>query len=511
MERAASGRDPVLTVRGLSKTYPGVRALDGFTLTLRPDEVHGLTGVNGAGKSTVIKILSGVVSPTTGTVEITGHGVVAIETPADAQRYGIAVVHQELPLLPNLTAAENIALGLEPGRVVSPAATRAAERRYRAIAERFPGAPPANARLSELGLYAWQIVAIIRALSTNARILILDEPTSSLSTTERTALHELLEDVSTDGIAVLYVSHFLDDILEAAQNVSVVRDGRLVHCGPASELDGTSLLAHMTGGGASQAPVARRSAARVVDAEPERTGLVVTGLRSGRLRPTSFEARRGERLGMYGLEDSGARIALEAIFGLRRRAGRVEWNGQAVGQSTRRAIDAGIALVTGDRKRALLPDWSVALNHALPRLCERPLFARMPTASAGSSAGASIERLAIKATPEQLIGALSGGNQQKVLLGRWMDRSGMCLLLDEPTRGVDLDGRTAIHDQLRALADQGTTLVVHSTDPEEIAALCQRVLVFATGQIVGELRGSEVTADGLEQLTRDRSLHRIAA
>jgi ABC-type sugar transport system ATPase subunit len=507
---------PLLSVTGLTKTYPGVRALSDFNLQLLAGEIHGLAGVNGAGKSTIIKILSGVEKPSAGSIEVPGNGIVSIDGAGAAQRLGIGVVHQELPLLPNLTAAENMVLGLEGLSVIRRASRRDAQRRYREIARRFDGAPAADARLAELGLYAWQIVAIIRAVSMDARILILDEPTSSLSTNERRTLHVMLADLVKDGIAILYVSHFLDDILEAATSVSVVRDGRLVHRGPTAELNEASLLAHMTGEAAelparTRTDAGRRSGPSTNEhRDNEQAALVVKELQCGRLRPTSFSVRRGERLGMYGLEGSGARDVLEAIFGLRRRTGEVEWNGRKVKASTRDAIGCGLALVTGDRKRTMLPGASVAFNHILPTLSGRSLFAQAPRGAHRATVDQSIAKFSIKATPEQAMSSLSGGNQQKVLLGRWMERSGLCLMLDEPTRGVDLGGRLAIHHELLKLAAGGATLVVHSTDPEEIVEVCDRVLVFADGQRVGEVSGPELSASRLEHLTRDRSLHRIA-
>jgi ABC-type sugar transport system ATPase subunit len=508
-------RRPLLSVRNLSKSYQGVRALGGLDLDLNPGEIHGLAGLNGAGKSTLIKILAGVEQPTAGDIEVAGRGVVSIGTAEAARRLGIGVVHQDLPLLPNLSAAENMVLGLEGRGVLRPAATRDAERRYQVIAARFPGAPAAGARLADQGLYAWQIVAIIRAVSVNASVLILDEPTSSLSTAERCGLHAMLADLVAGGLAVLYVSHFLDDILEAAARVSVLRDGRLVHCGPASELDESSLLAQMSGeapaaaAGASspesgRGPQARRDR----PAASGRTGLTVKDLACGRLRPTTLAALPGERLGLFGLEGSGAREVLEAIFGLRQRTGQVEWDGRAVRADVRHAIDCGIALVTGDRSRAVIPGWSVALNYSLPVLSGRPLLSSARRPAGGTAVARSIAKLGIKATPEQSMGTLSGGNQQKVLLGRWADRPRQCLLLDEPTRGVDVAGRAVIHRELIGLADGGATLVVHSTDPEEIVELCDRVLVFADGRIVAEVSSTELSSNRLEQVTRDRSLHR---
>lgn len=497
----------LLTVRGMTKIYPGVRALDDFDLFLRPGEVHGLAGVNGAGKSTVIKVLSGVERPSAGTIEVAGHGEVEIDSPRAARRFGIGTVHQEIPLLPNLTAAENVVLGVEGRGILRRSRRRQAVARYREVAARFRGAPDPGVPLGELGLYAWQVVAIVRAVAQEARVLVLDEPTSSLSTAEREALHGLMEDLVATGIAVLYVSHFLDDILQFADRVSVLRDGHLVHRGPTAGLTAPQLLAEMTGGAevTVNARTADRSSASGVPT------LEVEELSAGRLQPVSFSVGEGERLGLYGLEDSGARDALEAIFGLRPRRGTVRFRGTEVTGGPRGAVDAGIAMVSGDRKRTMLPDWSVEGNHALPALARRPLSAPLSRRGARTSTATTIEALQVKAIPAQRMGSLSGGNQQKVLLGRWLGRTESCLLLDEPTRGVDLDGRAAIHRELLGLGSEGMSLLISSTDPEEIIELCDRVLVFADGKVVADLDRDGVSTEQLEQVTRDRSMQRAEA
>ena len=238
---------PLLMAGGLAKSYGGALVLEDFDLTLRPGEIHGLAGLNGAGKSTVIKLLSGVIQPTRGTIEVGGHGPVTIASPAAAQELGIGVVHQELPLFPNLSAAENAVVGMEQRPLWSRRRTAAADRRYERAGERFSGPPPAHSKLAGQGLYAWQIVAIVRAIAADVRVLILDEPTSSLSTPERAALHHQLEELRAQGIAILYVSHFLDDLLEACDRVTVLRDGKIVRCDDADTYTAATLLADMMG------------------------------------------------------------------------------------------------------------------------------------------------------------------------------------------------------------------------------------------------------------------------
>ncbi|MEV7398633.1 sugar ABC transporter ATP-binding protein [Aeromicrobium sp. NPDC092404] len=500
-----------LSTRGLTMSYPGMRALSDFDLDLHPGEIHGVVGANGAGKSTLIKILSGLLTPTGGSIAVAGEDVV-IRNAGLAQRLGISVVHQELPLLPNLTAAQNIAVGREEGRLLSPASRRSDRLDYRRAARDFPGAPSATSRLEDESLFAWQVVAIMRAMASKARVLILDEPTSSLTLDERHALHVRLRAVAAQGIAVLYVSHFLDDILEVASVVSVLRDGRLVHRGPCAALDEDALLSHMTSGTARAAAV---QACGDVDDSPAalgRTGaggLVLNRVETGRTTiDGTLNVAPGEIVGLYGLEDSGARDLVEAIFGLRRRSGSISWDGAELPGTPRDSIRRGVALATGDRKRAAIGEWTVEANHVLPQLSVMPLLARRPSRSGRAETVRSIDAFAVKGTPGQKMAMLSGGNQQKILLARWITTAtGSCLLLDEPTHGVDVSGRLAIHEQLRAFAARGGSVLLHSTDPEEIVALCHRAVPFASGRPLRELSRDELTIDRLEHMVRASTRH----
>jgi ribose transport system ATP-binding protein len=507
--------EPLLEARELVKVYPpSLRALDGFSIALRGGEIHGLAGANGAGKSTAIKILTGVEQPSSGAIAMAGHGVVVLDAPADATRLGIGVVHQELPLLPNLTAAENVVLGLTGRGPLSRARRREAREIYREAARPFPSAPSPDARVEQIGLYAWQVVAIVRALHCGAKVLVLDEPTSSLNTDERAALHANLRDLTArSGIAVLYVTHFLDDVLAVSDTITVVRDGRLVACEPAASLDEAALLRHMLGQDAERvvnaAPAARERAARP-QGDPD-DGLRIRDVRLPGAGPLDLDVARGERVGLYGLEGSGAHELLEALFGLRPHRGTVEWRGRKLGRSTRERIDAGIGLVSGDRRRTLIRDWTVAMNHALPWLSSRGPFRTLDTRRDRAEADATIAKLAVKGGAEQPMRALSGGNQQKVALGRWLTRDAICLMADEPTHGVDAHGRMAIHDLLREMTARENALIVHSTDPEELVALCDRVVVMVEGRVTDELAGDRLTVEALEASARSKRRQPIAA
>lgn len=509
---STSDAQAILSTRGLTKDYPGMRALDAFDIDVRAGEIHGIVGANGAGKSTLIKVLSGLIAPTRGKISVEGYEV-KIPTPTAAQRLGISVVHQELPLLPNLTAAQNMTVGRETSRLFAPARQGAARRAYRRVARDFPGAPAASHRLESQGLYAWQIVAIMRALATDARVIVLDEPTSSLTVDERAVLHVRVRELATRGLAVLYVSHFLDDILEVASVVSVLRDGRLVHRGPTRGLDEDKLLGYMTSPALTATPSTAPlppTSERPPSQEVE--GLAIKNLRTGRTELPQLTVAQSEIVGLYGLEDSGARDVIEAVFGLTRRTGAISWRGHRLPANPREVIRAGVALVTGDRKRAGIGQWTVEMNHALPRLSRMPLFATKPRRKLRGEAKRSIAEFGVKGAPGQQMAMLSGGNQQKLLLARWVDTApSMLFLLDEPTHGVDVGGRRAIYDQLRRFAARGNAVLLHSTDPEEIVELCDRAVPFASGRPLPEIRRANLTIDRLEHAVRASERHQHSA
>jgi ABC-type sugar transport system ATPase subunit len=492
-----------LSARGIGKIYPPASmVLRGVDLELAAGQVHGLLGANGAGKSTLIKILCGIERPTSGDIWMEGRGEVQFTGPQGAERVGIGVVHQELPLLPNLTAAENMVLGQQSGGFLSGRKRRKVEAEYRRRAEMFPGAPQADALLGRVGLHGWQMTAIIRARYLGSRVVILDEPTSSLDAGERRLLHDNLRRMARDGVAILYVSHFLEDVLDVCDDVTVLRDGRVALGRSASGLSERNLLAAMTG----DATAADAVLTPLRSANPASgLGLDVRGLRCGGVGPLDFTIAPGERVGLYGLEGSGCRDALEAIFGLQPHAGEISWRGRALRGDAGTRIAAGIGFVSGDRARTLIGEWSVARNHSLTTLANRgqlsPLHAREELRSTWSS----IRRLGVKGEATQPMRSLSGGNQQKVALGRWLERSGICLLATDPTRGVDVRGRRAIHQTLVDFGVAGNALLVHSVDPEELVELCNRVLVMAEGRIVAQLRDADLTSHQLEAATRMRT------
>ncbi len=491
-----------LSARAIGKSYPPANVvLRDVNLDLARGRVHGLLGANGAGKSTLIKLLCGLEQPTSGAIWLNGAGNVRFLGPREAERAGIGVVHQELPLLPNLTAAENMVLGQQSGGFLSGRRRRPTNQKYQEYAAIFPGAPPPDALLARIGLHGWQMTAIIRARYLGSRIVILDEPTSSLDAGERRVLHDNLRRMAREGAAVLYVSHFLDDILDVCDTVTVLRDGRVAMDRPAAGLTSRELLIAMIGDtGTVDAVLTPKQAIAPRDG----VGLTVRGLRCGRVGPLDLAVVPGECAGLYGLEGAGSRDVLEAIFGLRRHEGEVTWRGRALHGDASERIAAGIGFVSGDRARTLIGEWSVARNHGLPGLATRAAVERLRPASETSAAQTAIRRLSIKGTAHQPLRTLSGGNQQKVALGRWLGRSGICLLAADPTRGVDVRGRAAIHQTLAEFCTQGNAVLIHSVDPEELVELCGRVLVMAGGRIVAELDGAQLNTHALEAATRIR-------
>ena len=331
-----------LSVRAVGKVYPPASVvLRGVDLELSGSKVHGLLGANGAGKSTLIKVLCGLEQPTSGGIWMDGRGEVRFGGPREAERAGIGVVHQELPLLPNLTAAENMVLGQQSGAFLSSRKRRAVEAEYRRQAEMFPGAPPPDALLGHVGLHGWQMTAIIRARYFGSRVVILDEPTSSLDAGERRTLHDNLRRMAVGGTAILYVSHFLEDILDVCDSVTVLRDGRVALERDAAGLSERDLLVAMTGDpAAADAGMPAPSSARPANGP----GLAVRGLWRRGVGPLDFTVALGERVGLYGLEGSGSREALEAIFGLQPHAGEIAWRGARCMGTPRRGSRRGSAL-----------------------------------------------------------------------------------------------------------------------------------------------------------------------
>lgn len=499
---AASSAGPALSVRGLTKRFPGVLALDDVDFAVHPGEVHALIGENGAGKSTLIKVLTGVYAPDAGELLHRGEPA-SFATPLAAQQAGISTIYQEVNLVPLMSVARNLFLGREPrsrlGLIDFPRMHREASETLLDYGVRADVRRP----LGELGVGAQQMVALARAVSVEARVVIMDEPTSSLEPREVETLFGVIGRLRAQGVAVVYVSHRLDELYAVCDTVTVLRDGRKVHTGPLAELERLRLVSLMLGreigevraegttkfGGEHEA-ASREPVLRAED-------LSVPHL----LHEVSFTVRPGEVVGLGGLLGSGRTETVKAVAGaLALSGGRVAVAGAPMRTgSPPAAIRAGVSLLPEDRKtEGIVPGLSVRENIALavlPRLSRGGLVSE---SRIDALVDTFMERLRIKASsPHQKAGELSGGNQQKVLLARWLAAEPRVLLLDEPTRGIDVGAKAEVQKLIDELAEDGLGVVLISSDLEELIEGSDRVVVLRDGAVVGELAGADVTEDRL--------------
>jgi ABC-type sugar transport system ATPase subunit len=517
----------------IEKAFGGVRALRGANLEARPGEIMGLCGENGAGKSTLLKVLSGVhpFGSYSGDV-ILGGAVQRFASPADARKTGIAVVYQELTLVPELTMAQNLLLGREPRRfgLVDEAKLEAMARSQLArfgLAELIDVTKP----VAKLGLGLQQMVEIMRALPQEARVLVLDEPTAALTAREAGLLMGWLRALRDQGTTCLYVSHRLDEIFAICDRITVLRDGRTAATLVTSETEPEDVVREMIGRSVERTPLptaspkAQAPTLEVCDlnvsrgvgpspAQGERAekGDVVSGV--------SFSIRRGEILAVCGAMGSGRTALLSSLFGCARAgmSGRISIDGVPVEiDSPRTAIQHGIAFVPQDRRGAgIVPGMTVAENLALPVLASADVMgprARVGLVDRRAEARVArkrIEALRIRGDAAASVSTLSGGNQQKVVLGKWLEQPPRVLLLDEPTQGVDVGAREEIHGILEELAAKGVAILLASSDLIEVLRLAHRVLVLRDGRVVGEIDGASATQEAIVQLATAASTSREA-
>lgn len=485
----------LLEVQGLTRRFPGVLALNQVDFDVRPGEVHALVGENGAGKSTMINILAGVLQPSAGTVLLDGQPIV-FHNPADAQHAGISVIFQEFNLVPHLSVAENIFINREPTRngIIdwSKMNQRSAEALKRLEIDIDPRVP-----VSSLSVAQQQLVEIARALAFDARVIVMDEPTAALSEREVDRLLEIVRSLAKGGVGVIYVSHKLEEVFQVADRITILRDGTHILTDVASNLDEAKVIFAMVGRALVHGNCPERKLGEVV--------LRVKNLTvEDSVRNVSFELRSGEVLGLAGLMGSGAAEVVEALFGLRNAtAEEIVLQGAALAiDNPRNAIHSRLGYVPNDRKTAgLLPDLSVKQNISigiLERL--RKLFwidAKQEQRSAQTYQG----KLNIRCSSlEQRISNLSGGNQQKVMLARALAEDCKVLLLAEPTRGVDVGAKAEIYSLIDALVDSGMAVLLQSSELPEIIRLANRVIVFSSGQSRGELSGVELSQESVMAL-----------
>jgi rhamnose transport system ATP-binding protein len=491
---------PILVqIDGLSKSYTGVKAVDAVSLDIESGEIHSLVGENGAGKSTLIKILGGVTVPDAGSVLVDGHPLRLGHVRA-SEAAGIAVVHQESTAFPDLGVEDNLFIGREPRRFLGILVDKKAVRsRTNGLLKEIGESFPLDRPMGEFSVAQQQMVAVARALSFKARLVILDEPTASLSAKEAAVLHRLIRQLKSNGVSVLLVSHRLDEVLELSDRVTVLRDGKYVETRRVREWTREGLIKSMVGRDLTESHRASSEST---------TGSVmlrVVGLgRTGLFDDVCLEVREGEVLGLGGLVGAGRSEVVETLFGCQRADhGTVEVAGKRLPDgSVRAAIAAGVALVPEDRQtQGLVLDLSVGQNIVLT---VRARLARWGWIDAGSErtiAGEQMSALAVKAASSSIAArSLSGGNQQKVVLGKWLATRPKVLILDEPTRGVDVGAKAEIHRLVKELAAAGTAVLLVSSDLPELLALSDRVLVMRAGRVVGELVGAEANQEEVMRL-----------
>jgi len=487
---------PLLSMQGISKSFPGVRALDNVSLELREGEVLALVGENGAGKSTLMKILSGALTPEEGEIRIDGVSL-QLDSVKAAREQGIALIHQELMLAPNLTVAANIFLGCElrqggPLRLLDRTTMNAAAHR---LLQRVGLDTPPKTPLRTLSTGQMQMVEIAKALALNARIVLMDEPTSSLTTSEAARLFEIIADLRKSDIAVIYISHRMEEVLKISDRILVLRDGQL-----AGELDAKAthhdeIVTHMVGREFSTWFPKRSNTPGETVLEVDH--LVVPGTREA----VSFQARRGEILGGAGLVGSRRTELMQVLFGVDAPlSGAVALEGTPYRPATpAEAISRGVYLVPEDRKlHGLVLGMRITENISLPDIANYEPRWRLHRGLEQRKAEAQVKKLAIKTpTVRQRVVNLSGGNQQKVVLGKWLAMQPKVLILDEPTRGIDVGAKAEIYRHMAELAARGITLLVVSSEMEEVIGMSDRVLVLHERKLQAILERDELSEEAI--------------
>ena len=491
---------PIVAIRNLSKSFAGVRALDKVQFELLPGEVHALMGENGAGKSTLMKVLAGIYPCDEGELLIDGRPA-EIASPRAAQALGIGIVHQELNLMNHLSAAQNIFIGREPRRCLGLLLDEdTLNEQARGIFERMNLKLDPRALVGELTVAKQQMVEIAKALSFQSKVLIMDEPTAALNNEEVADLFRIIRQLRAQGVGIVYISHKMDELQQIADRVTVMRDGQYIATVPMASTSVDTIIGMMVG----------RQLEQTGHEHPDTSGnevvLEVRGLRRGSaIKDVSFVLRRGEILGFAGLMGAGRTEVARAVFGADRiDGGEIRVRGQRVSiKSPEQAVDLGIGYLSEDRKHfGLATGLDVETNIALPSMRSfRRLGFFVDQAALRSTAEAHVRQLGIK-TPsvEQQVRLLSGGNQQKIVIAKWLLRDCDILFFDEPTRGIDVGAKEEIYVLLRELADQGKAIVMISSDLPEVLGMSDRVLVMAQGRIAGELAADEATQDSVMAL-----------
>lgn len=492
--------DNVVEMRAISKGFNGVSVLKDVSFDVRRGEVHALAGGNGAGKSTLMKILQGVYQADAGEILIGGKPA-AINSIHDAKAAGIGMVFQEFSLVPSLTVAQNIFLGVEPLGAGGLIDDRAAVRRATEVFAEMEVHVDPRAEVSRLGTAYWQLTEIAKALAQNATVLIMDEPTASLARHESEALFELIDRLKQRGISIIYISHRMDEVYRLADRITILRDGRHLLTQPLTNVTPEQIVEGIVGK-KIEGQLSYRARQVAPDVAPL---LEVRGLNAGRrVRDVSFALRPGEILGLAGLMGSGRTELARALFGIDKvDSGEVLLRGKKVTlASPQQAINAGVALIPEDRRaQGLVLEHSVQDNLLLPLLGQIQRGPLLNGAKGKELSSSLIKRFAVKvAHPHRPVRLLSGGNQQKVVIAKWLGTDPDILILDEPTAGVDIGTKSEILDMIRELANAGKAVIVISSEYPELLAVSDRVLVLRDGSIIRDIPRSEIADEEYLQL-----------
>lgn len=487
---------PTLRLEGIVKTFPGVRALDGVNFDVRPGEVHALMGENGAGKSTLMKVLAGMYQPDEGRIVIDGLPVV-MANPIEAKSNGVILIHQELSLAEQMTVAENVFLGELPQTRWGFVDWNTLNERVEVILKKLNCDFGPRTRVDTLSIAKKQMVEIARALTHEARVVVFDEPTASLTDAEKVVLFDIIAALQKDGVGIVYISHRMEEIFKITDRISILRDGSYRGTVNTQDTDEDEITQMMIGRSLDLTRKPQHSDIGEVLLE-------VRGLSCGKLyQDISFDVRAGEVVGFYGLVGAGRTEIVETLFGLRRpSAGQIILDGKETRiESPSRAIALGISLVPESRKeQGLVLGMSCRDNMTLPQIDDL-------TAGPFIASGAEIaiydiyrDRLAIKAPSwRSPVGNLSGGNQQKIVLGKWLSMKPRLLIVDEPTRGIDVGSKSEIHNLIRELARQGYAIIVVSSEMPEVLHVSDRIVAMYSGRVMREFTSDEVTEDNLIQ------------
>lgn len=486
-----AARHPAVKLEGISKQFGATQALDGVSLELVPAEAHALVGENGAGKSTLVKILAGVHQPDSGTIELDGKPI-QIHGPAHARELGIAVIHQEPRLFPDLTVAENVFLGHQPTTRVGTINWKAMQGEAGRLFEELDVNIAPDSPVRGLSMADQQLVEIAKALSLDARILIMDEPTASLSLHEVERLFSIVRPLRQRGLAVLFVSHRLEEVFELCERATVFRDGKHVMTSATSQLTTADLIRYMVGRDVTLFPPAATAPGEVL--------LEVTGLtRSNVFRDVSFQVRAGEIVGFAGLVGAGRTEVARVLFGIDAAdSGEVRLRGRPIAfRSPGQAVRAGVAYVPEDRhQQGLVLDFPIASNVSLPILPRLFPHWFIDRRDERRLAERYASQFRVRMTNvEQLVSALSGGNQQKVVIAKWLATEPKVLILDEPTRGIDIGAKVEVHRIIGELAASGLGIILISSDLPEVLAMSDRILVMHEGHLMAELNRAEATEE----------------